>query len=422
MSLLELERDIRGCSRCTLCRYVPLPQTKSWRFAKVCPSTDRYGFHAYSGSGKMITGLSLMEKRSELNDDVADIINKCQLCGACQVSCQAYRDDIDLNDVLLELRAKCVEEGFVTPEHLDMLESLKRQDNTQGKLKADRGKWAEGLDIPNINEQRVDVLFHTGCMYSYDESLRDTIRGIAGLLIESGVNFGIAGNDEACCGGRAFEIGFQGEMKKFAEDMAGRIKASGARTIVTPCSDCFSTFFHLYHQYGMRIEAEVLHITEFYSRMIQEGRMKPSRSIPMKVTYHDPCHLGRRGEPYKEGWSGDDKLMRPAEFKQSGQDGIYDAPRDIIRSLPGAELVEMERIREFSWCCGAGGGVLEAYPDFAEWTAGDRIEEAKATGAEAIVTACPRCMYMLKTSIDEMGETMKVYDVIELLRLSMGVN
>jgi len=140
----------------------------------------------------------------------------------------------------------------------------------------------------------------------------------------------------------------------------------------------------------------------------------------MKVTYHDPCHLGRRGEIYKSGWEGDNKLLRPVRFKQMGNLGIFDPPRDLIRSIPDLELIEMERIREYSWCCGAGGGVWEAYPEFASWTALDRIEEAKATGAEAIVTACPWCERVFKDEIEESGDDIKVYDVIDLLALALG--
>ncbi|RJP33095.1 MAG: (Fe-S)-binding protein [Actinobacteria bacterium] len=420
MALQDMERDMAGCSRCSSCKWIPHNQVKSWRFAQGCPSSTRYSFHAYSGSGKMIMGLSMLQSRSELNDDVAGIIYNCQLCGSCQVSCQVYRDDIDLSDVLLELRAKCVEDGFLILEHMEMLQSMKKEDNPLGMLKADRGRWAEGLGLPEIGGRQVEVLFHAGCRYSYDEDLRGTVRGTVSLLRDAGIDIGVAGKDEACCGGRAYELGYQGEMRNFADDMAGRVKASGARTLVTACSDCYYTFMYLYPKNGLDLGVEVLHITELVGRMIEEGRIEPAGEVPMRVTYHDPCHLGRRGESYKEGWSGGDKLLRPVRFKQSGRLGVFDPPRDIIRALPGIELVEMERIREYSWCCGAGGGVLEAFPEFASWTAGDRLEEAAATGAEALVTACPWCVRVFRDAVTERGMEMKIYDVMELLASSLG--
>ncbi len=361
---------------------------------------------------------SLLDERSELTDAVAEVVYRCQLCGACQVACQAYRDDIDLADVHLEFRATCVQEGFVLPEHLEMIESMKREDNTLGMQKADRGKWAEGLDLPDINEQEVEVLFHVGCRYSYDEDLWGTLRAGVNLLRKAGVDLGIAGKDEACCGGRAYEVGYQGEMKNYAEDMAGRVRAAGCKTLVTPCSDCYYTFKYLYPKNGLSLGIEVLHITEYIDSLIKAGVIRPQTRVPMKVTYHDPCHLGRRGEVYKE-WHGDDKLLRPVKYKQTGKQGIFEPPRDILRAIPGLDFVEMERIREYSWCCGAGGGVLEAEEDFASWTAADRLEEAKATGAEAIVTACPWCERVFRDTLAEQEDTFKVYDVMDLLNISL---
>jgi Fe-S oxidoreductase len=420
MNLQELKSDMEGCARCSHCKWVPHLQIKSWRYAKVCPSVDRYHFHGYSGGGKMNIGNSYLDGRSQLSDTIAQVIYRCQLCGACQVSCQCYRDDIDLADVLLAIRSTCVEQGYVLPEHLEMIESMKREDNTMYMLKADRGKWSDGLDLIDINQEKADVLFHAGCRYSYDEDLRDIVRGTAMLLKDAGVRVGIAGQDEACCGGRAYEIGYQGEMKNYAEDMVSRVKASGAHTLVTPCSDCYYTFKYLYPKNGIDLGINVLHATEYVDTLINEGRIHPQHPIPLIVTYHDPCHLGRRGEIYKGGWQGDNKLTRPSRLKQTGKLGIFDAPRNIIKSIPGIELIEMERIREFSWCCGAGGGVLEAEPEFATWTARERLEEAAATGAAVLVTACPWCERVFKDAIKETGSPLKIMDVMELLNLSQG--
>lgn len=419
-NLSALKSDMEGCSRCSLCKWIPMAQIKSWRFAKVCPSVDRYNFHAYSGGGRLIASNSLLEERCELDETLMEIIYKCQLCGACQVSCQAYRDDIDLADVLLALRARCVTEGYVMEEHMFVIDSMKKENNTLGLKKADRGNWASGMDLPDINEQQVEVLFHAGCRDSYDDDLTESVRNWARLLRNTGADIGIAGKEEACCGGRAYEMGFQGEMKNFAEDMASRVAASGAKTLVTACSDCYYTFKYLYPKNGLDLGVEVLHTTEYAAALIKKGKLEPGQSPSMRVTYHDPCHLGRRGEIYKSGWEGDNKLQRPVRFKQMGNMGIFDPPREVIRSIPGIELVEMERIREYSWCCGAGGGVLEAFPEFASWTASDRIEEAKACGAEAIVTACPWCERVFKDEIEDKGGTMKVYDVIDLLCLPAG--
>ncbi|MEW6440641.1 MAG: (Fe-S)-binding protein [bacterium] len=420
MSLEALKKDMDGCSRCSHCKWTPHLQIKSWRFARGCPSVDRFNFHAYSGGGKLNMANSILEGRSELNDAVAEVIYRCQLCGACQVACQAYRDDIDVADVLLELRARCVEEGFVLPEHLELIESMKREGNTVGMRKADRGVWASELDLPDVNEQRVEALFHTGCRYSCDEDLWQVARLSVRLLRNAGVDVGIAGREEGCCGGRAYELGYQGEMKNYAEDMASRVRASGCKTLITPCSDCYYTFKYLYPKNGLGLGVEVLHVTEVLASLIKGSVILPAKKVPLKITYHDPCHLGRRGEIYKE-WHGSDKLLRSVKYKQTGKLGVFEPPRDILRAIPGIELVEMERIREYSWCCGAGGGVLEAEPAFSAWTAHDRLQEARATGAEALVTACPWCERVFKdaAAVSEAGDALKVYDVTEVLSLAL---
>jgi Fe-S oxidoreductase len=141
----------------------------------------------------------------------------------------------------------------------------------------------------------------------------------------------------------------------------------------------------------------------------------------MKVTYHDPCHLGRQGESYIP-WKGIEKKIKgqivvyePNKPRYNGALGVYQAPRDVLKSIPGLELVEMERIKEYAWCCGAGGGVINAFPDFSAWTAGERIEEARSTGAEAIVSACPWCETAFLNAIKKNGNHMKVYDIMELV-------
>jgi Fe-S oxidoreductase len=419
MTLEDYRTDMLGCSRCSMCKWIPLNQVKSWRYAKACPSVSRYNFHAYSGSGKMNVSVSLLDGRIELDETVADIAYKCTLCGACDVSCKVYRDDIELCEVIEELRELCVTEGQLIPEHMIMIDSMKKDNNVFGEPKSERGDWAEGLGLKCVNTERADVLFHAGCRFSYDRDLRDRVRGVVELLLKTGVDVGIAGKEESCCGGRAYEIGYRGEMNNYADDMAARVKASGATTLVTPCSDCYSTFKYFYPRTGKDLGIEVLHVTEYIQRLVEDGRITLSHKVPLNVTYHDPCHLGRRGEPYPGKWEGD-KLLRPLSMKRAGRNGVFGPPRDILKAIPGLRLTEMERIKEYSWCCGAGGGVLEAYPDFALWSAAERIREARATGAEAMVTSCPWCERSFLDAVAETGEELEIYDLSELVAMSMG--
>ena len=414
MALADYRNDMEGCSRCSSCKWVPYNQIKSWRFAKNCPSIVRYNFHSYSGSGRMITALSMLQGRSELNDDVTDMIYRCQMCGACDAACKVYRDDIDLTEVLLELRAHCVESGQLVIEHMGMIDALKREDNVMGEPKARRGDWAEGLPVKDLNTERVDVMFHAGCRYSYDPDLRETVRGMVALMLEAGVDVGIAGREESCCGARVYELGYRGEAANYADDMVSRVKASGARTLVTPCSDGYAAFRFLYPRMGKELPCEVLHTSEFLARLVTEGRLKLRAEVPMAVTYHDPCHLGRMAEPFLGEWS-EVKLDRPMSMKRAGKKGVYEAPRRLLEAIPGLELYEMERIKEYSWCCGAGGGVYEGYPDFASWAARERLEEAVATGAEALVTACPWCERIFRDTAGESGVELDILDLADLV-------
>jgi Fe-S oxidoreductase len=420
MPLQDYERDMAGCSRCSSCKWLPLSQIKSWRFAKNCPAITRYNHHAYSGGGKLVIGSSLLQGRSELSEAVADILLRCTQCGACDVACKVYRDDIDLLEVIQELRAECVKAGRVPSEQTKLIQAMKSENNVFGAPMGSRGRWAEGMDLAELSSGRAEIILFIGCRFSYDQDLWGVARAAAKLLREAGVDFAVAGREESCCGARAYEMGFREEAVQFAEDVRQRVRACGAKTIVSICSDCYSAFKCLYPMVGQDLGVEVLHVAEYIERLLDQERLKLTHRVPMIVTYHDPCHLGRRGEPCGGKWQGD-KLLRPTRQRRTGAEGVYDAPRMILRGIPGLELVEMERIREYSWCCGAGGGVWETFPDFSSWTATERIAEARETGAEAIVTACGWCERNFRDAISEGGHEMRVYDVLELVSSAVGV-
>jgi Fe-S oxidoreductase len=393
---------------------------KSHRFAQVCPSIERYNFHAYSSGGRLIMGLSVLENRIGYTNDFLDILYRCQMCGACDVSCKCSKD-MEPFAITQELKIKAVEDGQLLPAHMAIIDGLKKEDNMMLAKKADRAKWTDGLKLKDVTKDKVDVYLHVGCRYSFDEELWPIVKAAARLLTKAGVNFGIAGMDETCCGGRAYELGYVGEFTKYAENNIEMLKTAGVKTVVVLCSDCYHAFKVRYPQMGMKGDYKVFHITEYLDQLIKSDKLKLTKQVPMAVTYHDPCHLGRMGEPFIP-WEGVEKkvynqmyIYDPPKPWRKGTYGVYEPPRDVIKSIPGVELVEMERIKEYAWCCGAGGGVIDAYPDFAQWTANERIEEAKTTGAEALVTACPWCKRNFTDAIKASGERMKVYDIIELV-------
>lgn len=421
--LEDLRVQLERCSKCSFCKFVPIPRVKSWRFSPICPSTQRYNFHAYSAGGRIAIGLGLAVGKISYTDTLLDVVYRCTLGGACDVSCKTNMAGIlEPLEIIQALRLKCVEDGQILPQHMVVIDGLRKEDNMMQRLKDERGKWAEGLDVKDLTKERAEVVFHAGCRFSYDEELWHVAREGVAMLKNAGVDVGIMGKEEACCGGRAYEIGYLGELDKYADHNIETWTAAGVKTVVTPCSECYQAFKVLYPKIGKKMNFEVLHITEYLARLITEGGVKLGKRVPMTVTYHDPCHLGRLAEPYQP-WEGVEKkvpgpfiITEPEKPIRFGTKGIYDEPRSVLKSIPGLNLVEMERIKEYAWCCGAGGGAIDAYPDFAHWTALERVAEAKAIGVEALVTACPWCERNFKDAIKEAGETIKVYDIVELVQ------
>ncbi len=424
MALEDYRPDMERCSQCSYCKWIPFDKMKSWRFSKGCPSISYNNFNAYSSRGRFAVALSLLDGRSTVTDRVMDIAYKCQTCGLCDVSCKVCRYNLEPIEHILELRAHLVENGHVLPQHMPIIDNLRKEDTMMlGEVKANRGKWADGLKVKDLTREKAEVAFHAGCRCSYDEELQKVARTAVTVLQNAGVDIGIMGKDEICCGARAYQIGHREEFTKYAERNIEAWTTAGVKTVVTSCADGYWAMKRLYAELGAKFE--ILHTVEYIDRLIKQGKLKLTKSIPMTVTYHDPCHLGRQGEPYVP-WKGKEKkifnqivVYEPRKPRYNGAWGIYDPPRDILKAIPGLELVEMERIREYAWCCGAGGGCSDAYPEYSNWTARERVEEANTTGAEAIVTACPWCERNFLDNLNGSGPIKKVYDIIELVQQAM---
>jgi len=423
VALEDYKSDMERCSQCSYCKFIPLDQIKSRRFSKGCPSITYNNFNAYSARGRFAVALSLLNKRSEYTEKVQDIVFKCALCGSCDVSDKICRYNLEPLQMMHELRAHLVEDGQSLPQHAAVIDHLRKEDNMVMEPRAKRGDWAEGLNVKHVPSEPAEVLFHAGCRYSYDKELWPTARNAVTIIKDTGVDIGIMGKDESCCGVRAYYMGYKDDFAKQAKKVIKAWKAAGVKTVVTSCADGFHAFLRLYPQFGA--DFEVLHTVQYLDRLIKQGKIKLIKSVPMRVTYHDPCHLGRQGEPYIP-WEGREKkifnqvvVYEPKKPRYNGAWGVYEPPRDVLKSIPGLELVEMERIKEYAWCCGAGGGAKEAYPDFSRWTATERIEEAKSTGAEAIVSACGWCERNFIDAISAAGDKMQVFDVVDLVKQAM---
>jgi Fe-S oxidoreductase len=424
MALEAYLHDAQRCLRCSYCKWIPWRAFRNNDFIHGCPSVSRYLWHAYAAGGKFNMALSFMNQRIGYTDEFLKAVYRCQMDGSCDVSCKVIQD-IEPLQLMQELRIKCVEDGQIIPAHMVVIEGLRKQDNMMQALKADRGNWAKGLDIKNLMKEKAEVVFHAGCRYSFDENLWPVARAAVTLLRDARVNIGIMGVDEACCGGRAFELGYTGELIKYAEHQMETFRTAGVKTLVTPCADCYAAFKVLYDRIDRKLGVEVFHITEYIDRLIKEKKVKLARKVPLTITYHDPCHLGRLSEPWIH-WDGKETKVLgqlivhdpPKKFRR-GANGVYEIPRNILKSIPGLNFVEMYRIKEYAWCCGAGGGVIDAYPEFSVWTAAERLKEAHTVGAQAIVSACPWCKRNFLDAAKKIGDKIEVYDLIELVQKAM---
>ena len=424
MALNDYRPMMERCSSCAGCKFIPFEKVQSLRFAENCPSIGYYNFMTYSARGRFQLSQSLLDGRAELDDTVTEVIHSCTSCGYCDTGCKVTRYNLEVLDHNIEQKAYAVDNGKWLPGQKPVMDNLAAENSMiPGTKKAERTDWAKDLGMKDLFKEKGEVAFFAGCKYSYDPKLQETARTAAILLQGAGVDLGTLGAGDNCCTGRAGQMGFFKEFEKGATNNIKAFEAAGVTTIVTPCSDCYHAFKRQYVKLGM--DVKVLHVVEYVDQLIQEGKLKLTKAVPMTVTYHDPCHLGRLGEPYIP-WEGKEKKIynqihtwEPKRPRYNGIYGIYDAPRNILGAIPGLNLVEMERIREYAWCCGAGGGCSESNPEFSAWTAGERVAEANATGAEALVTACPWCKDNFVNAVDENGKTIEVLDIIELVRQAM---
>ena len=418
MALEDYAGDMNMCCRCNACKFIPLQQVKGYEHAHVCPSISKYSFHFYSGGGRLNMGAAGLKDGFEYTPWLLDSIYNCTLCGACDVSCK-YGMDMEVLRPIQEVRIQAVKDGQGHPELAKVVERMKATGSMVPMQGAKRGDWAQGLDLTDATKEKVDVLYHVGCLTSFDKDMQKLAKATARILQTADVDFGIAGDAETCCGGRAYEMGYEDEFLAQAAKSMEVIKESGAKTLVTSCAVCYQCYAVLYDRFGLKGDLEVLHSSQMIERLLDEGKLQLDKTNDLNVTYHDPCHLGRLGEPWIH-WQGtkvpgDRFVFDPPKPYRRGTNGVYEPPRTVIDALPGVTLTEMDRVKEYAWCGGSCGGVTDSNPEFAEWTAAERLAEASDTGAEAIVSASPWSEKLFAEVLARDGGSLKVYDIVELV-------
>ena len=215
MGLEQYQGDMAMCCRCSACKFIPMQKVKGSDFSYACPSIARYNFHAYSGGGRMNIGVAALKNGIKYTDKLLDIVYNCQLCGSCGVSCN-YAMDMEVLEPITEFRLKCNQDGKTNPALNKVIAGL-RKTGSMVPTKGKRGDWAKGLGLKDATKAKVDVLYHVGCLTSYDKNMQKLAKATVKILQKAGVNFGIAGDAETCCGGRAYQMGYKNDFIKQAK-------------------------------------------------------------------------------------------------------------------------------------------------------------------------------------------------------------
>ncbi|MEM2561682.1 MAG: (Fe-S)-binding protein [Candidatus Bathyarchaeia archaeon] len=393
----ELREIYISLLRCINCRVCSVGGRTKKYTGIGCPMYSRFKFLSHSPTGIILSARNLAEGTIRPGPELMEILSYCTACGYCVEGCWnilmlAARPLIDHVKILELLRAVCVEAGALKISALvKTLDHMRKYGNPFGvSRKEERLMWMRdlGFGIKFLPEQKASILLYMGSMYILEPLLRDTCQSIVGLLNAVSVDFGILEN-ERDDGLLALQVGERELFREIAEENIEIFNNLGIEVIVTPDPHAYNAFKEYYPQVG-KIEPKVLHITEYIEQLIKEGKIKLGELREI-ITYHDPCNLGRRA-------------------------GIYESPRNVINAIKGIELREMERSKENAWCCGAGGGVVFAHPDFMNWVAQQRIKEAELTGASTLVTACPWCEYSFKQAIEAMKSPLKIKNIVELVK------
>ncbi|MBD3231007.1 MAG: hypothetical protein GF329_22700 [Candidatus Lokiarchaeota archaeon] len=435
-NLLEKhEDDMWRCAHCSLCKYPPLMNVRSARFAQVCCSIDYGLFHAFSGGGKLNIAHSFLEGRiNKISDELRDVIFQCSLCGACDVSCK-YSTNIELLKGIFDLRRYIVEKFGPQPVHTRFADLSEKFNNPYGEEHEKRQSW---IDETSVNlDSDSSTLFYTGCTSAYRQ--QDMVKASVEILKLIGVDFNVS-KDEYCCGSPIFRSGLVNRAKKFFKYNIELFDNLGINKVITACPGCYSMFLAQYPAFleDKTLEKwkkiDFLHMTEVIAEAIRKKKLKfkDLKDKPI-ITYHDPCHLGRGAEPYVPKWEGTKRkvfnqitIYEPPKTYRRGGKGVYDAPRRIFKKMKkNIGFFEMFRIAEYAYCCGSGAGVKAAYPDMAISAASERLQEAEyvlnkaessdpdinANNQKLLISACPFCKTNFEDAIEKTDKDIKYMDI-----------
>jgi heterodisulfide reductase subunit D len=315
----------------------------------------------------------------------------CTTCYSCTIRCPR---EIKITDAMVSLRSLAIAKGVQVPENLVRLkDTVSTNYNISGDDNDTRLIWSENLDEEALvfqQKREAEVLFFVGCVAAFYPMVYGIPQALAQVMLAADVDFATLGGEEWCCGYPLFSAGMEEQVVPLMKHNIERVKAMGAKTVVTTCPSCYHTWEHIYPRLDSSpLGFEVLHASQFLAQLM-EGRKLKLKNIEDTATYHDPCDLGRKS-------------------------GVYDAPRQVIEGIPGLEFREFESSREHALCCGGGGDVQIVDEGVTAAVAARRVHQAKKTGARILLSACQQCKRTLMTAARSEKVRVRVMDIAELV-------
>jgi Fe-S oxidoreductase len=315
------------------------------------------------------------------------------LCSTCRNCVQRCPRGVEIIDVMRAMRRILVPDGVVPasiPNLRGVMTSIASVGNPSRQEPEIRANWAKDLSVKEFTET-TETLYFPCCYPSYDPRLKKVAQATANILNQAGVDYGILGSKESCCGESVRKAGNEQLFKRLARENIKTFVENGVKRILASSPHCYHTFKNEYPEF--KVNFEVVHVTQYLFELMNKGTLKPTKEYGRKVAYHDPCYLGRHN-------------------------GIYDEPREVLKKIPGLELVELPESRENSLCCGMGGGRIWMETAKGERFSDLRLQQAIGVGAEVLVTSCPYCIAQFEDSRLTLkdSEAIQIKDVTEIVQ------
>ena len=379
---MRYEEIVHRCFRCGYCKLAGDYSDFN------CPAYRKFMFETYSPGGRMWLIRAWLNGDIKNSERFQEILYSCATCANCVEHCVFTFSD-DLVNIFIAARGELVNKGIIPPPVRDYFKNISISGNPYKEPADKRGQWSEGSLVEEYKDQ--EYLFYIGDVGSYDERGKKIAKAVGNLLIKAGLSIGILADKEMCDGNEVRVLGEEGLFKYLAESNISLFKEKGIKKIITLDPHSFNAFKNDYPELGGVFE--VYHYTQIMAPLMESGKV-PLKDINVKVTYHDPCYLGRHN-------------------------GEYDAPRRILQSIPGIDFIEMEQSRDNAFCCGGGGGnfFTDILGGGEESPSRIRVKQALQTGASIIAVACPQCAKMLDDAIkvEELEDKVEVLDIAEIV-------